>query len=279
MSRVFVVGAGYVGGEAARVLAERGHEVSIGRRTPVGAAGAHAMDVLRPATFPEALRQADCVIYCVAADGFSEDAYRSAYVTGIANIVEALRGARAKRLVTVGSTGVYGQDDGSVVDENSPAEPRGFSGRLLLEGEAVAAGAPLETTTIRFSGIYGPGRERLVHRVRAGTPIGPRERAAITNRIHRDDCARALAHLVERPHLEPLYLGTDEAPTPMGEILDWIAARLGLPPLPAGTDGDGGSPQRGGNKRLSSARLRGAGFAFRYPTYREGFGALIDAGA
>jgi hypothetical protein len=64
----------------------------------------------------------------------------------------------------------------------------------------------------------------------------------------------------------------------MGEILDWIAARLGLPPPPLGAD-EGGSPQRGGNKRLSSARLRGEGFAFRFPTYREGFGALIAAGA
>jgi len=279
MARVFVVGAGYVGAHAARLLAERGHEVALGRRTATGVPGTHAMDVLRPGTFPAALREADCVIYCVAADGFSEEAYRGAYVTGVANVVEALRGARARRLITVGSTGVYGQDDGSVVDEDSPAVPRGFSGRLLLEGEAVAAGAPLEATTLRFSGIYGPGRERLVRMVRSGAPVGDRARAALTNRIHRDDCARALVHLVERPAVAPLYLGTDEAPTPMGEILDWIAARLGLPSLPRGADDDGGSPQRGGNKRLSSARLRGDGFAFRFPTYREGFAALIDAGA
>jgi nucleoside-diphosphate-sugar epimerase len=236
------------------------------------------MDALRPQTFPAALRESDCVIYCVSADGFTESASRGAYVTGIANTVEALRGSRARRLVVVGSTGVYGQDDGSVVDEDTPADPRGFSGRLLLEGEAMAAAAPLESTTIRFSGIYGPGRERLVRMVRDGTPVSERARAAITNRIHRDDCARALVHLVERPAVQPLYLGTDEAPTPMGEILDWIAARLGLPPLPLGGD-EAGSPQRGGNKRLSSARLRGEGFALRYPTYREGFGALIAAGA
>jgi nucleoside-diphosphate-sugar epimerase len=278
MASVFIVGAGYVGSRAAHLLSGRGHAVSIGRRTPDGSPGSHAMDALRPSTFPDALREADCVIYCVSADGFTESAYRDAYVTGIANTVEALRGSRARRFIAVGSTGVYGQDDGSVVDEGTPADPRGFSGRLLLEGEAVAASAPVESTTIRFSGIYGPGRERLVRMVRDGVPVGERARAAITNRIHRDDCARALVHLVERPTVQPLYLGTDEAPTPMGEILDWIAARLGLPPLPLGGD-EAGSPQRGGNKRLSSARLRGEGFTLRYPTYREGFGALIAAGA
>jgi nucleoside-diphosphate-sugar epimerase len=278
VARVFIVGAGYVGSRAADLLAQRGHGVSVGRRTPDRRPGAFAMDALAPATFPAALREADCILYCVAADGFSEAAYRDAYVTGVANVVKALRGGRARRLVTVGSTGVYGQDDGSVVDEDSPADPRGFSGRLLLEGEAIAADAPIESTTLRLSGIYGPGRERLVRMVRSGAPVSTRARGAITNRIHVDDCAAALVHLVERPSVAPLYLGTDEAPTPLGEILDWIADRLGLPPPPAGGE-DALSPQRGGNKRLSSARLRGEGFAFRYPTYREGFGDLIAAGA
>ena len=35
--------------------------------------------------------------------------------------------------------------------------------------------------------------------------------------------------------------------------------------------------QRGGNKRISSARLRGEGFRFLYPTYREGFEAILAA--
>ena len=62
----------------------------------------------------------------------------------------------------------------------------------------------------------------------------------------------------------------------MGEILDWIAKRLGLEPLPVGED-SGQFPQRGGNKRISSARLRGEGFGLRYPTYREGFAAILAA--
>jgi nucleoside-diphosphate-sugar epimerase len=274
MSRVFIAGAGYVGLVAAHLLAQAGHAVAVGRRSPRGEPGAFAMDVQRPETYPAALREADSVVYCVSADAFTEDAYRAAYVDGLAKVIEAAARGAAKRLVFVSSTGVYSQDDGSEVDEGSPAVPRGFSGRALLEGEALLARAPMEATVIRFSGIYGPGRDRLVRLVRSGGPVSARSRASITNRIHRDDCARALVHLVERPAVQPLYLGTDEAPTPMGEILDWIAARLGLPPPPVGED----APdvlQRGGRKRLSSARLRGEGFRLLYPTYREGFAALI----
>jgi nucleoside-diphosphate-sugar epimerase len=277
MARVFIAGAGYVGAVAADLLAQAGHAVDIGRRTPGSAPRAHAVNVLQPETYPAALREADCVIYCVSADGFTEEAYRAAYVEGLSKVAAAAAAGAARRLIFVSSTGVFGQDDGAVLDENSPALPRGFSGRTILEGEALLASLPVEAAVIRFSGIYGPGRDRLVRLVRAGAPVSAKSRAAITNRIHRDDCARALVHLVERPAVQALYLGSDEAPTPMGEILDWIAARLGLPSPPAGED----APdvlQRGGNKRLSSARLRAEGFRFRYPTYREGFAAILAAG-
>lgn len=274
MASVFIAGAGYVGAVAAALLARSGHTVDLGRRSVSGEPRSHAMDVLRPETYPAALREAACVIYCVSADGFTEEAYRAAYVDGLGRVLAAAAQGGARRIVFVSSTGVYGQDDGSVVDESSPAAPRGFSGRMLLEGEALLASCPLEATAIRFSGIYGPGRDRLVRLVRESSPVSDRSRAALTNRIHRDDCARVLAHLVERPAVAPLYVGSDEAPTPMGEILDWIAARLGLPPPPVGEDA-AQVLQRGGNKRLSSARLRGEGFRFLYPTYREGFEAIL----
>jgi nucleoside-diphosphate-sugar epimerase len=277
MARVFIAGAGYVGLVAAGLLAGEGHAVAIGRRSARNEPGSFAMDVLRPASYPDALHEADCLVYCVSADGFTEESYRAAYVDGLAKVIEAAARGRARRLVFVSSTGVFGQDDGSVVDESSPALPKGFSGRTILEGEALLAAAPFEATVIRFSGIYGPGRDRLVRMVRSGSPVSARSRSAVTNRIHRADCARAIVHLVESPSVQPLYLGSDEAPTPMGEILDWIARRLGLPPPPEGAD----SPdvlQRGGNKRISSARLRGEGFRFLYPTYREGFEAILAAG-
>lgn len=277
MAKVFIAGAGYVGAVAAALLARAGHAVDIGRRTPRSEPRSHAMDVLRPETYPASLREADCVVYCVSADGFTEEAYRAAYVDGLARVAAAAAEGSARRVIFVSSTGVFGQDDGSVVDEASPAAPLGFSGRLILEGEALLARAPVESATIRFSGIYGPGRDRLIRMVRSGAPVSAKSRAAITNRIHRDDCARALVHLVESPAVQPLYLGSDEAPTPMGEILAWIADRLGVEPPPVGED-SAQVLQRGGNKRISSARLRGEGFRFLYPTYREGFAPLMEGG-
>ena len=274
MARVFVAGAGYVGRAAAELLAAAGHVVDLGRRTPGAAPRSHAMDVLRPETYPAALGEAGCVVYCVSADTFTPESYRDAYVEGLARVIGAASRGAARRLVFVSSTGVFGQDDGSVVDESTDPRPRGFSGRVILEGEALLAAAPFETTAIRFSGIYGPGRDRMVRLVREGTAVTAKARASLTNRIHRDDCARALVHLVESDTVAPLYLGSDEEPAPMGEILDWIAARLGTAPPPVGGDDAQPSP-RGGNKRVSSERLRASGFRFRHPTFREGFAAIL----
>jgi nucleoside-diphosphate-sugar epimerase len=278
MQRVFIVGAGYVGTRAAELLADRGHMVATGRRSRPCARDAFAMDVLRPDTFPEALRQASCVVYAVAANGFSEVEYRNAYVNGLANAIRFITsGPGRKRLIHISSSGVYAQDDASVVDERSPAKPRGFSGKVLLEGEALAAAAPFEATALRFSGIYGPGRDRLIRDTLSRSPLAATARETMTNRIHRDDCARAIVHLVEKQVVGPLYIGSDEAPSTLGEIRDWLAERLGLAPAPVAVD-ETASPQRGGNKRLSSALLRSEGFAFRYPTYREGFEAIIAGG-
>ncbi len=271
MSSVFIVGAGYVGLRAAEFLAAKGARVRVGRRSlPEGVAG-HAMDVLRPETFPEALRSADAVVYCVAADSSTENAYRAAYVTGLRNVLAHLAGGAARRFVFVSSTGVYGQSDGSVVDERTDPAPTGFTGKILLEGEALLGSAPFSATTIRFSGIYGPGRHRIVDEVRAGSPVSRARWEAYTNRIHRDDCARALVHLVGREQVAPLYVGSDERPAPLSEVMTWIASRLGVAPPPVVAEAPGERRMRGGSKRCSSALLRSEGFALEFPSFREGY--------
>lgn len=272
MARVFIVGAGYVGAAAAELLAREGHTVDVGRRSATGLPRSHALDAQRPDTHPSALRDAEAVVYCVGSDAFTPEAYRAAYVDGLRGVLQTAQAA--KRLVFVSSTSVYTQDDGAEVTESSPTLPKGFSGQLLLEGEAIAAAAACPATVVRFSGIYGPGRDRLLRVVREGGPLSPKTRAGITNRIHRDDCARVLAHLVSHPGPASRYNGSDCAPTPLGEIVDWIAGHLSLPSPPEGEDAIA-MPQRGGNRRVSSALLRASGFVFRFPTYREGFSSII----
>ena len=92
-------------------------------------------------------------------------AYRRAYVEGLVNLLARLP-TPGPRVIFTSSTSVYGQDDGSWVDEASPTLPPRETGRILLEAEAALSGSGRDFSILRLGGIYGPGRTRLLETVR-----------------------------------------------------------------------------------------------------------------
>lgn len=272
--RVLIAGCGYVGSALGAVLASDGHDV-FGLRRNLGALPSViqpvAADVSEPVP-PERLPQdIDYVFYGVSPSGSSDAAYRIAYAEGPRHLVGSLshRNDRLKRFFFVSSTRVYAQSNGEWVDESSPTEPEGYAGRRLLEGERIVSSGPFPATIVRLGGIYGPGRARSIERALSVPPEdSPRVYA---NRIHRDDCAGALRHLMYLPEPDPLYLGVDHEPADRRTVASWLTGRLDVSPdgKPSGTD------RRRTNKRCSNARLLATGYEFRYPTFREGFSALL----
>ncbi|HYW06593.1 MAG TPA: SDR family oxidoreductase [Longimicrobium sp.] len=272
MRRVLIAGCGYVGSALAARLLEDGCEVWGMRRNPDALpSGVRplAADLGDPATLRALPTELDTVFYTAGADGSTDEAYRAAYVVGLRNLLAALPHA-PRRIIFTSSTSVYGQSGGEWVDEDSPTEPAGFGGRRMLEGEALARAAG--GVVLRLGGIYGPGRTRYIDQVRGGDAECPAE-ATFTNRIHRDDCAGALRHLMLLPDPRPVYLGVDRAPAEVCEVLGWLAERLGMEPPRRGAAGG----RTRGNKRCRSDRLVASGYDFIHPGYREGFEALLAA--
>jgi nucleoside-diphosphate-sugar epimerase len=288
--RVLIAGCGDLGTALGCELSAAGDEVFGLRRRPQGLPDAIrpvAADLADPATLRD-LPEVDAVVYAAAADRSTEEAYRRAYVDGVRHLLAApgIRQHPPGRFVFVSSTAVYAQDGGEWIDEGSPAEATHFRARLLLEGEALVRSltAPQTTTVVfRLSGIYGPGRTRLIDLVRGGRATyppgsgdrpGEPGRGRYANRIHRDDAAGALAHLLHMPAPEALYLGVDDAPVDLAEVLTFLAVETGapLPRLEEATPG--GAPDRT-SKRCSNARLKESGYRLRYPTYREGYAELL----
>lgn len=277
MARILIAGCGYVGTALGLELAARGDEVFGLRRDPSSLPPA-----LRPLagelTDPDSLTgrlppALDAVVYAASAGEFSDEAYRRAYVEGPAALLEALErvGASPSRILFTSSIGVYGRDDGGRVDEETPPDASRFSGRRVLEGEECFRAGPWPSVSLRLGGIYGPGRSSLVDRVRSGEPCPGG--TVWSNRIHRDDCAGALVHLLDLPDPLPVYVGVDREPAPLCDVMRWIAERIGVPAPEPAADGSGGG--RGRNRRCSSDRLVESGYRFRFPTWREGFGLLL----
>jgi len=280
MARILIAGCGYVGNALGRCLAAEGHEVfGLRRNTAQLATGIRpfraALD--DPGTLGNLPENLDYVYCTCGADGFSEAAYRTAYVTGPGNLLAALerQGQGPKRVVFTSSTGVYHQNDGETVDEDSATEPKHFSGRLVLEGEALFEAAPFPATVVRLSGIYGPGRTRTIESVRDGSARLVSGRTAILNHIHRDDCAGILEKIMTLKAPADRYLGVDDAPTDKNEILRWLADQLQVPEPPVEQVSPEAPPQRGGHRYYSNARIKAAGYRFLFPTFREGYGSLL----
>ena len=181
----------------------------------------------------------------------------------VARALDALDVA-PERAVLVSSTAVHGsRDRPPLEDETTPAAPADGPGRMLLAAEEAFHERLPHGTVLRLSGLYGGSSTRLLDTVREGRVDDPHR---WTNRIHREDAAAAVVHLLEMASLpETLYIGTDDDPAQLGDVAAFLAARLDAPaPPPA-------DPARGHGKRLSNARLRSTGWVARYPSYREGY--------
>jgi nucleoside-diphosphate-sugar epimerase len=167
-----------------------------------------------------------------------------------------------------------------VVDEDTVPEPDGFRGEILLEAEQAARDWDGPVSVLRASGIYGPGRDRLIRLAAEGAPLAPGDRW--TNRIHRDDLAAAIRHGLLHPSPSPLYLASDLEPALLSDVLAWISTGLGRD-APARPGSGTGSAERSsaavGGRRCIGRRLTEEGFSFRYPSWREGYLQLMRSAA
>jgi nucleoside-diphosphate-sugar epimerase len=278
MTRTLIVGCGYVGEALASRLVGQGHEVFGLRRTaadlPAGVVGLKG-DVSVSGGLGALPTGLDSVVYCVGAKKRDEGAYRAAYLDGLGQVIQALvdEGQSPSRILFTSSTSVYGQMRGEWVDESSPTHPRSFAGEIMLSAERLLQGSRFPSTVLRLGGIYGPGRTRLIDRVRRGEPLARSAEPAYTNRIHRDDAAAALAHLLALPEPDATYVGVDEDPADLGEVMRWIAERQGV----ALVEAEASQALAAGSRRCRNAALLASGFHFAYPSFREGYGALMEA--
>ena len=280
MADILIAGCGYVGTALGILLAAEDHLVW-GLRRHTEALPPSIRPLVADLTVPKTLQalpsSLDFVFYTAGADRFDDVAYRAAYVEGLHNLLDALTGQnqQPRRILFTSSTGVYAQSSGEWVDETSPTRPSDCSGIRLLEGERLLLGSQFPATVLRFGGIYGPGRARLIESVREGFAVCAEGPPVYTNRIHRDDCAGALRHLMNLPQPDRLYVGVDQEPAEQCAVLLWLATQLGVSSPRVEPSSEPQTRRHQSNKRCVSARLVASGYAFRYPTFREGYAALL----
>lgn len=277
MAKILCVGCGDVGSEVARRLALAGHQVTGLKRHPPAVADQInylAADISLKPQLQTLNTDFDSVFFMLSPDGRTENSYRAVYETGLDNLLAHFDNAnRSPRWFLTSSTSVYAQSQGEWLDEKSIAQPDNPNSQLIRAAEQKIIAANPGNIVVRFSGIYGEGRDYLVRQARQ-VPAIQKNPPYFSNRIHRQDCVEVLLFLWQQQlnsHvLQQCYLASDDEPVPIWEVMTWLAEQMACPP-PTEKPGD----ITGMNKRCNNQRLKALGYQFRYPSYKEGYLPLI----
>lgn len=286
--RVLIVGCGYVGSALGAELIRQGHRVWGVRRSAETNGELRALgiipvnaDITRPETLPRIDSPYDWVVYCVSSAGGDPQDYQRVYLEGAGHLLDWLSAAPPSRLVYTGSTSVYGQTDGSSVDEASPAQPQTSTGKILLRTEEAFLGARNRFTApaivLRIGAIYGPSRAYWLEQFNSGKvkPDGQGDR--ILNMVHRDDVAGAIIAALARGTPGEIYNVVDNEPVRQHVLFEWLSRRL-VRTLPAAiSPGPAFTSKRGiANKKVSNRKLReDLGYQLLFPSFREGFEQVL----
>jgi nucleoside-diphosphate-sugar epimerase len=291
--RVLIIGTGYIGLPLGAELARQGHAVS-GLRRSRSTAGELAAAGIKPLfaniTQPDELAQLphefDWVVNCVASGGGDTEDYRRVYFEGMRNVLQwlvpTLSPTGAPKFLYTSSTSVYAQNDGSVVTEDSPAEPAADTARVLVETENVLLNAARERNfpaiILRLAGIYGPDRGHWFKQFLKGDARIEGQGERTLNMIHRDDVIGCIIAALERGRFGNIYNAVDDEPVRQIDFFSWLSTTLGKP-LPASVPENDETARKRGvtNKKVSNAKLKAElNYRFQYPTFRDGYAVEIQ---
>ena len=278
MARILIIGYGDIGGGLADKLVENGHEVTGLRRTVSTMSSGVSLiqaDVTNVDQINALKLDYDQLVYILSPSTGGMADYRAVFETGVDNVLNALKKKKIKTpLMFVSSSRVYGQNKGEWVSEKSMVQPSDERGKLLLAAENKFLAFCKQATVVRFSGIYGRSNY-LVDQIKKGMGV-QKEPPYYTNRIHREDCIGVLEFLISKKlngdSLEQVYIASDSDPASKWEVVSHLVSVLKLKSC---------EPQMFANKvdqnkRLDNSRLLEEGYAFKFKTFKDGYGEAIS---
>ena len=282
--RLFIFGLGYSGLEIARLAKAAGWRVA-GTCTSEQKAAALRADGIEAHCFdgtaalpPEAMDGASHVLCTIAPGAAGDPALRICS--------RLLR--RARWLGYLSTTGVYGDQGGGWVDEETPArpgQPRSVE-RLAAERawQALGLEAGVAVDVFRLPGIYGPGRS-AVDQVKAGTARRIDKPGQVFSRIHVEDIAGTVLMAISAAHAGAIYNVADDLPASTSDVVAFACELLGMP-VPPVIPWEQAGPTMSAlarsfyaeTRRVKNDRIkRELDVVLRYPTYREGLRAIAAA--
>jgi nucleoside-diphosphate-sugar epimerase len=279
-----VVGCGYLGTRVALRWLAAGDRVFGITRSPARAAELAALGIT-PVVYDvtattdssqvhalHGLPPFETVFWAVGFDRASGTTHRQVHVEGLARLLDALAGS--PRVILSSSTGVWGDEGGGIVTEDTPTNPSREAGQVLVEAESLVRNHPKGPgVALRFAGLYGPDRLPRLDDLRAGRPIAA-DPDSWLNLIHIDDAATVVCAVAAAAAPRPLYVVSDGHPVLRRDWYGHLAAITGSPE----PTWDASLPRtRGADKRVDPALLfRDLEIPLAHPDPLRGIEAVLQ---
>ncbi|GAB3486838.1 NAD-dependent epimerase/dehydratase family protein [Marinomonas epiphytica] len=273
MANILIAGCGDIGSRLASELVCAGHQVVGIRKTgthfPQGVVGITGeLTELDYGCLPDV----DIVYLILTPQGRNQASYEQTYLQSAQAMVNRYaKEAKLPQMVFVSSTSVYGQHQGEWVDESTTAQAISDTAKVLLATELLLS-SHFPSIAVRCSGIYGPGRFRLLDKICSQVEWGEN---SWTNRVHRDDVVSALSLLTSlwenKTELPEHIIVTDSTPVTMWEVKLWLSKKL---QVEANLGDQSYLPTSG--KRLQASFLSQQGWQPVYPSYTSGYQSLVS---
>lgn len=284
-SSVLIVGCGDLGIRTGTRLSNLGWRVSGVRRNTAKLPAnfsAHAADYTQSASLDFTAQLCpDFVLAIFNPADRSISGYKAGFQTAMSNLLSGLGQHRPRHILMTSSTRVFAEARGGWVDETSALATADPWARAMIAAEQQLLESGHNASVVRFAGIYGIPGGRLLSRIRRGE-LCPPTPVSYTNRIHREDCAGFLAHLLGLAStgqaLEPVYIGVDDLPAPRYEVECWLAGEMGLEVDRSNDASLPAEPTRhnsAGHKRCHNNALRASGYPLLFPDYKSGYTDLL----
>ena len=223
---ILFIGYGKTSCRVAKQLFEQGHQITTISQSPkTDEYATHLIQDVHQLNLAH-ISPIDWVYVLLSPNESTPEAYQRVYVDSVQPISKALKQHPVQKVVVVSSTRVYGENHGERIDDNSENIPTDEQGRRLLKMEQLWQQAyPSASIIIRPTGIYGTSVARML-KLAEKTKTYPNRHWS--NRIHIDDLASFLAHLLHVEHAEKSYICTNNQPLPLHEIILWFQQQLNL---------------------------------------------------
>ncbi len=145
----------------------------------------------------------------------------------------------------------------------------------MLEAEQIALNSGIPASIVRLTGIYGPGREWLLTQVRRGVSRGGSIRRCTPIEFMPMTPPGLMACLLEADRrgvaLDDVYIGVDDEPAALADVVGWLREYMGVTEW-----AEDATVRRTGSKRCSNARAKALGWTPKYPSFRQGYAAIIE---